>query len=152
MPNNGKSGGPSRQRILIVDDEHFATHVLGRLLRRHGYIAAEVNDSTKALQVARRFRPDAALLDLHMPWKNGYEVAADFSADKLLCTVPIIFITADALTQKQSTKSAPVLVKPFSIEDLLACVKEGVASKGAESPDTPEKEIEQESFAESGIR
>jgi CheY-like chemotaxis protein len=151
MPKNGKSRGISRQRILIVDDEHFATHVLGRLLRRHGYIAAEVNDSTKALQVARRFQPDVALLDLHMPWKDGDEVAADFLSDKFLCSVPIIFITADVLIQNESTRSAPILLKPFSIEDLLARVKEGVEGVARKGGEMAGRETEQEMFAESGV-
>jgi putative two-component system response regulator len=134
MPTNanGKSRETRHHRVLIVDDDRIATHILGRLLRRHGYIAAELNDSTKALVVAHRFEPDIALLDFHMPWKNGHEVAADFASDELLCHVPIIFITADAFEQDTSTRSISILIKPFSIEELLACLKAGIAMKAEE--------------------
>jgi CheY-like chemotaxis protein len=126
---SGKSSEERRRRILIVDDQPLATHVLGRLLGRHGYLAAEVNDPTKALRVAHRFLPDAAILDVHMPWKDGHEVAADFRADEALCNVPIIFITGDRLEQAAPTMSIPVLLKPFSIDDLFALLKDAIARK-----------------------
>jgi len=126
MPGSGKGRMTPHHRVLIVDDEPFATHMLGRLLRKHGYIAAEENDPTKAVQKAHRFQPDIVLLDMHMPWKDGHEVAADFAADNTLSGLPIIFLTHDALDRNKSTDSIPILVKPFSIEDLFACLEEGI--------------------------
>ena len=147
MPMKGNSSRGTRcQRALIVDDEHFATHLLGRLLRRHGYVAAEENDSTKALQVALRFRPDIILVDVHMPWKDGHELAADLAAHPSLCHVPIVFITADALELDQSSGSIPMLVKPFSIEDLLARLEEGIAGKFE-----IRQEMDAAIFTESGV-
>jgi CheY-like chemotaxis protein len=143
MPKKGKSRGLRRQRILIVDDERVATHVLGRLLRRHGYITAEVNDSTKAGPLARRFRPDVALLDLHMPWKDGRELAADFEADNSLRSMPVIFITADVFEKNETSAPIPILYKPFSIDDLLARVREAAARNFEDAG--------QEIYAESGI-
>jgi CheY-like chemotaxis protein len=60
---------------------------------------------------------------MHMPWKDGHEVAADFAADHTLSCVPIVFITHDAQDRNESTDSIPILVKPFSIEDLFACLE-----------------------------
>jgi len=126
MPGIGKKGNTRQPRVLIVDDEPFATHMLGGLLRRYGYIAAELNDPSKALEMAHRFQPDIVLLDIHMPWKDGHEVAAEFASNKIQCGVPIIFITDDPLDRDKSTDSIPILVKPFSIEDLFARLKEGI--------------------------
>jgi CheY-like chemotaxis protein len=114
---------------LVIDDEPPATHMLGGLLRRHGYISAEENDSTKAVQIAHRFKPDIVLLDMHMPWKDGHDVAAAFALDHTLAGVPIIFITHDARDPNTSTDSIHILVKPFSIEDLFACLEKGLARK-----------------------
>ena len=128
MPNSSKGRNIPRHRILVVDDEPLATHMLGRLLRRHGYIAAEENDPAKAAQKAHRFQPDIVILDMHMPWKDGHEVAAAFASDKTLSCVPIIFITHIALDRKQSTDSIPILIKPFSIEDLFACLEKVITN------------------------
>ena len=121
-------------RVLVVDDEPHATHVLGKLLRRHGYIAAEDNDPTKAVHIASRFQPDAVLLDVRMAWKDGYEVAADFASDKFLRGVPIIFITGFPAEAAESPMTAPLLVKPFQIEDLLVCLEESIAGNPRRSP------------------
>lgn len=126
MPGTGKRSKTRQARVLIVDDEPAATHVLGGLLRRHGFIAAELNDPAKALQMAHRFEPDIILLDMHMPWKDGREVQAEFATDESQCKIPIIFITHRAQDRSKSTDSIPILVKPFSIEELFACLDEGI--------------------------
>jgi CheY-like chemotaxis protein len=126
MPGSGKRKKTRQPRVLVVDDELPATHMLRELLRKHGYIAAELNDPTKAVPTAHRFQPDIVLLDMHMPWKDGHQVAADFASDDTLSCVPIIFITHDALDRNKSTDSIPVLLKPFSIEDLFACLEKGI--------------------------
>jgi CheY-like chemotaxis protein len=123
MPNSGIGRDIPRHRVLVIDDEPLATHMLGRLLRKHGYIAAEENDPAKAVEKAHRFQPDIVLLDMHMPWRDGHEVAVDFASDNTLCCVPIIFITHLALDRNKSTGSIPILVKPFSIEELFACLE-----------------------------
>jgi len=128
-PRVGKRRKARQPRVLVVDDEHSATHMLGGLLRRHGYISAEENDSTKAVQMAHRFKPDIVLLDMHMPWKDGHEVAEAFALDKILCCVPLVFLTHDARDRNTSTDSIHILVKPFSIEDLFARLEEGLARK-----------------------
>jgi CheY-like chemotaxis protein len=135
-----RSYGSRRPRILIVDDQRLATRAISKLLKRRGCQTAEENDATKALQLARRFKPDFVLLDVSMPWKSGFELAADFAADKVLQRVPIAFITADP-EQGTSGHPFPILAKPFSIEDLLACVGEGISKvfvEASESPPSPE--------------
>jgi len=127
MPGRGKSSKPRQPRVLVVDDEPPATQLLGGLLRRHGYLTAQENDSTKALQIAHRFQPDILLLDLHMPWMDGHQVAAAFASDNSLSRVPIIYITHDPLDLGKSTDSIPILVKPFSTDDLFARLEEAIS-------------------------
>jgi CheY-like chemotaxis protein len=130
MPGIGKWGKTRQPRVLVIDDEPLATHMLGGLLRRYGYIAAELNDPAKALRMAHRFQPDIVLLDIEMPWKNGHEVQAEFASNKSQCSIPIVFITQDPLELSKSTDTTPILIKPFSIEDLFAYLKEGIAKAG----------------------
>ncbi len=103
--------------------------MLGRLLRRNGFIAAEENDSNKATRIALRFQPDIVLLDLHMAWKDGHEVAREFSVDKSLQDIPIIFITAHALDDESLPGAIPILIKPFSLEDLFSRIHEGLSAR-----------------------
>jgi CheY-like chemotaxis protein len=91
----GDSGMKERRRILIVDNDPDATHLVKVLLEKTGhYLVLEENDATKAHQDARNFRPDLILLDVVMPDTDGGEVAARIEADPELHNTPIVFLTA----------------------------------------------------------
>jgi CheY-like chemotaxis protein len=84
-----------KQRILIVDDDRDITRLVKILLERAGdYAVLEENDSTKAHQSARNFRPHVILLDIMMPETDGAEIAEQIQADPQLRRTPIIFLTA----------------------------------------------------------
>src|SRR5579862_8687861 len=103
-----------RRRILIVDDCLFVTSVLGRLPESRGYEVRGENDPTRALMAARRFRPDVMITDYYMPWKNGYELAADLAQDAELGGTPVIMITAYTPGDDERNLFA-VLTKPFEV-------------------------------------
>src|SRR4029077_6356638 len=91
----GGSGMKEKRRILIVDNDPDTTHLVKVLLERTGqYLVLEENDSTKAHQSARDFRPDLILLEVVMRETDGGEVAARFEADPELHNTPIVFLTA----------------------------------------------------------
>src|SRR6478609_7594619 len=120
----GGSGMKERRRILIVDNDSNATHLVKVLLERTGhYLVLEENDATKAHQSARNFRPDLILLDIVMPETDGGEVAARIESDRKLQNTPIIFRTA--LVTRAEAKSGlniqghPFLAKPVSIPELI---------------------------------
>ena len=62
-------------RILIADDNEDSADVFALLLRLEGYVIAVTYNGVEALEVADRFQPDVAVLDIGMPKLNGYEVA-----------------------------------------------------------------------------
>jgi CheY-like chemotaxis protein len=66
---------PLRCRVLVADDNPDAAESLARLLGSGGHEVRIAADGTQALQIAASFLPDAALIDIGMPWVNGYEVA-----------------------------------------------------------------------------
>jgi len=67
---------PSRRdrKILVVDDNTLAAQALQRALELLGYTVDIAHDGPHALQVARSFAPDIALLDIGLPAMDGYEV------------------------------------------------------------------------------
>ena len=71
------------RRILIVDNDKNTTHLIKVLLEKTGrYLVFEENDSTKAHQSARNFRPDLIFLDVVMPDRDGSEIAAQIQDRK----------------------------------------------------------------------
>ena len=120
-----------KRRILIVDDDPDSTHLVKILLEKTGnYVVLEENDADQAHQSARSFRPDAILLDIMMPKKDGGEVAAQIEADPKLRSTPIIFLTA--LVTEPETKAGlrieghRSLSKPINIPQLIEQIEESL--------------------------
>ena len=63
------------RRVLIVDDNQDAADVLGEALAQGGHVVQVAYDGPTALDVARTFNPQVALLDIGLPVMDGYEVA-----------------------------------------------------------------------------
>lgn len=76
-PSVSIAGYPSGsgQRVLVVDDNVDAAEMLAELLRASGYTTSIAHDGPVALELARTFRPDIALIDIGLPVMDGYELA-----------------------------------------------------------------------------
>jgi DNA-binding response OmpR family regulator len=114
-----------RKRILIVDDEIGATRMLKANLELMDRYEVQVeNRPEHAVPVARRFRPDAVLLDIVMPSMSGTAIAKELLGDPDLKSVPIAFLTAadkgllppDAAA---ALDSVPRIEKPATLKKIL---------------------------------
>ena len=65
----------SSNRVLVVDDNRDGALVLAETLRELGYLVEIANDGPSALEIAKRFKPQIALLDIGLPVMDGYELA-----------------------------------------------------------------------------
>jgi CheY-like chemotaxis protein len=117
-----------KRRILIVDNDANATHLVRILLEKTGqYLVLEENNSTKAYRSARIFRPDLILLDVVMPIRDGGEIAAQIRADPELQNTPIIFLTA-LVTPSEAKDGVRIdghrfLAKPINIQELISTIE-----------------------------
>jgi PAS domain S-box-containing protein len=67
-------------RVLVADDNRDAADTLCRILALYGYEVRSVYDGAAALDVCESFQPHAAVLDIGMPGRTGYEVARELRA------------------------------------------------------------------------
>jgi CheY-like chemotaxis protein len=121
-------------RILIVDNDKNTTHLVKILLEKTGrYLVFEENDSTRAHQTARNFRPDLIFLDVVMPDRDGGEIAAQIRADPQLQYTPIIFLTALVTRTEANTglhiDEHPFLAKPINIQELIKAIEAHVPAR-----------------------
>lgn len=82
-----------RPRLLLVDDEPTNLQVLRHLLQAD-YRLLFATDGTRALAIAQQEHPDLILLDVMMPYLDGYSVCRTLKQDPRTIHIPIIFITA----------------------------------------------------------
>lgn len=68
-------------RVLVVDDDPAFQSVAARILEAAGvHVIATAADATSALAIARELKPEAALVDVDLPDRNGIELAAELGA------------------------------------------------------------------------
>lgn len=79
-------------RVLLADDEHLIRGALAALLALEDdlEVVAEAGDGDEALAMARAHRPDVAVVDLHMPRRDGLAVAAELRDMLPDCAVMIV--------------------------------------------------------------
>lgn len=117
-----------KTKVLLVDDEQSFTKVTQLTLT--AYDIQVENDSARALETARSFKPDLILLDVMMPNFDGGDVAAQMRADPELKDVPIVFLTA-LVTEKESARRPvmggyPFIAKPVTPERLAENIEKYV--------------------------
>lgn len=113
--------------ILIVDDDPDILRVVEVNLRLHGFEVLPARSGPEALALLENHRPDLALVDLMMPGMDGVELTRRLRADPMVTALPIIMLTAKALTSDKVAGLAAgaddYIVKPFDTSELVARVK-----------------------------
>jgi PleD family two-component response regulator len=116
-------------RILIIDDEEALVWALEKLLQQAGYREiATLTDSREAVALFESFRPDVLLLDLQMPYQDGYSILR--SLKPLVASdphFPILVMTgevqADAKLRALAEGAKDFVTKPFEQIEVLIRVK-----------------------------
>ncbi len=110
-------------RILIVEDDAQIVRVLKLELEHEGYVVETAGDGLAGLEKALK-EPDLVVLDLMLPKMDGMEICRRVRAKS---SVPIIMLTAkDRIADRiggLDTGGDDYLVKPFSVDELLARVR-----------------------------
>jgi len=113
-----------RPKVLVVDDETIMRELLRLHLRTGGYDVQLAEDAVEAGHLILRLPPDVILLDVHMPYMDGYEFAAALKGDPATRHIPIIFLTTDETVEENAPKlgAAGYLKKPVMANRLLELV------------------------------
>jgi DNA-binding response OmpR family regulator len=124
----------SKGRILIVEDEPHITLSLEFLLRREGYETASASDGEEGLALVKRLRPDAVLLDVMMPKRNGYEVCQAIRADPDIRSTPVIMLSAKGqeveILKGLELGASAYVTKPFGNAEILEAIRAVLPSRG----------------------
>ena len=117
-------------RVLVVDDDADVRAFLAESLGSLGHKVICVASGQEALEQLAEARPDLALVDYAMPGMHGADVAR--AAREAMPGLPIVFVTGYADTEQLQDAlgaGAPVLRKPFTVDDLARAVAEHAAPR-----------------------
>ena len=84
----------SRPKILVVDDDKQVLRLIEAMLGPKGYNLILISESAKAIDVARRDKPQLILLDVMMPEVDGYSILSEMKKDQITKDIPVIMVTA----------------------------------------------------------
>ena len=109
-------------RLLLVDDSVDAATLLSMVLEADGYDVRIAHESTQALEIAARFKPEVVLLDLGLPGMDGFQLAQEMR--KLDSTASALLVAVTGYGQagdRQRSHDAGFdyhLVKPVAVDEI----------------------------------
>ena len=121
-----------KKRILVVDDEPDFASIVQANLKKEGFDVEVAYDGVEAMEKVKANPPDAIVLDVMMPEKDGYEVCAELKKDEKYKDIPIIMLTAVAdhvgstrysHADGMSMEADDYLPKPASADEITQSVK-----------------------------
>jgi FixJ family two-component response regulator len=130
--NSGTLLLAKRSLIAVVDDDESMRQALSALLSSLGYAVAAFESGERFLTSDRRQNFACLIADVQMPLMTGPELHARLIASG--DPIPIVFITAhpDPAIRSRAFQSGAkgYLIKPFSQDDLVACVNSALDAGG----------------------
>lgn len=97
-PGAGIVPGMEMTKILLVEDNEMNRDMLSRRLLKRGFEVVTAVDGREGVDMASSASPDIILLDMSLPVMDGWEAARTLKADSSTASIPIIALTAHALT------------------------------------------------------
>jgi DNA-binding response OmpR family regulator len=109
-------------RILVVEDDRKVATFIRRGLEEEGYAVDVLHDGAAAGEQAHCIEYDAAVLDLMLPGRSGFQVLRDIRAEK--AELPVLILTAKSSLEERVTGldsgADDYMVKPFALAELSA--------------------------------
>ncbi len=115
-------------KIMVVDDDKDATALFEEVLKAEGFEPITINDSSTAVAVAKREKPDLFVLDLMMPEPDGFKLCRMLRKEPEFRFTPIIIVTAlndtDSRIVAIGAGANDYLTKPFRLDELYASIRD----------------------------
>ena len=114
-------------KILYVEDNEDNIYVLESRLKRQGYIVLIARDGASGVELAISEQPDVILMDLSLPVLDGWEATRRIKAAQQTRHIPVIALTANAMTGDRETALAAGCddfdIKPIVMTRLLEKIR-----------------------------
>ncbi len=117
-------------RILVADDDLIVQQFVSSILVQNHYEVFTASDGRQALDAIHELKPDLVILDLIMPYRDGYEVLR-LLQEKDETKVPVIILSAKSreedIIRGLEAGAEDFMIKPFNALELVARVRKVLA-------------------------
>jgi len=121
--------------ILIADDYEDNLELLRLMLEAGDYRVREARNGRECVAMARENLPDLVMIDLSMPFLDGWGVLEELQNDERTATIPCVAVTAYGESDRQRALQVGFdgyLAKPFRSAELLEVIRNLLIKPGAE--------------------
>ena len=129
-------------KLFIIEDDQSLSHIIKERLKKYHFNVMEVSNFYNVFNVYVRLQPDLILLDINLPYTDGYELCKKIRAHS---NVPILMISARKEEGEQilalELGADDYLVKPFTMDMLLVKVRALLRRAYNEFPNTEQHVI-----------
>ena len=127
-----------KARLLLVEDNTANIYLATFLLEQHGFAVEHASNGIECLARVRAAPPDIILMDLQMPVMDGYEAVRELLADPVTAGIPIIAVTAYAMTGDRTKALAlgfrDYIEKPYDSATFASRVASHLIRPASENP------------------
>jgi len=117
--------------VLIVEDNEKNRKLERDVLEFKGYRIVETDNAEEGIRLARERQPVLILMDFHLPGMNGIEALGRLRSDQATRHIPVIAVTASAMTEDQQRIVAAgfdaLQTKPIHVKDFVRIVGDTIA-------------------------
>ncbi|MGE5677953.1 MAG: response regulator [Pseudomonadota bacterium] len=117
------------KKLLVVDDQKGVRFLISEIFQEEGFSVAEASNYEEAMEIAGKFIPDVALVDMRLGNNTGYDggdivKALKTSLPELIPIVVTAHSEPDKLDKAIRSGAVYCLEKPFDVERIVSVVKE----------------------------
>jgi len=113
--------------VLSIEDDAAMGQFLRAVFTAQGFAFDLATDGRAGLTLARERRPDLVILDLLMPYKDGFEVLRELKEDPVTHSIPVIILSSSSreedMVKALNGGAEDFVTKPFRARELMARVR-----------------------------
>jgi two-component system, cell cycle response regulator DivK len=125
----------ANELVLIIEDNEKNRKLCRDVLNVKGYQTIDSETAEEGLRLVREKKPNLILMDIQLPGIDGITALKQLRADPEMAHVPVIAITASAMTHNRATMLAEGFdgyqTKPITLKEFLGEVERVLATKTA---------------------
>lgn len=125
-------------KILVCDDERSIVRLIQVNLERQGWEVVTAYDGKEGLEKIMSEKPDICVLDVMMPYMDGFEVLKNLRREPSTQKLPVVMLTAKAqdkdVFEGYHYGADVYLTKPFNPMELVTFIKRIIAGADSEGP------------------
>ncbi|MEN9530634.1 MAG: hypothetical protein RI932_2507, partial [Pseudomonadota bacterium] len=114
--------------ILVVDDELVMRNAIKRIFEKENYRVLVAKDAMELSKIIEDTRIDLILLDIQLPWVDGYELCGLLKSKPMLKDLPVAFIsgnkTEEDIRRGFEAGCDEYITKPFDVDEIQRTVRE----------------------------